>query len=157
MTSIELNSRRAVRVFLPTPSAFEQRKTAAPNTLLCPYPNPLEENQHILPGKGIIWEHEPPFPLRTRCLHCVAQVAGLVGPPVGEPQTVLAKVVAHNEYQECWYLYAACMFSWGTMETRQGEIRLTLMYADTNFRTLNGSIKAATPLKRIKMIKPTRP
>ena len=37
------------------------------------------------------------------------------------------------------------------------QLSLTLMYADTNLRTLNGSMKALTPLKRIRIMQPTKP
>jgi hypothetical protein len=36
-------------------------------------------------------------------------------------------------------------------------LRLTLMYADTNLRTLNGSRKADRPLKKVKMMQAAMP
>ena len=66
------------------------------NTLLQPYPYPLQKGDHVLPCKAVVRELEPTLALRTRCLHGVAQVAGLVGPPVRQPQAVLPKVVSNN-------------------------------------------------------------
>lgn len=88
-------------VFFPTRRITREMKSRTPELLLHPHPDPVEERQHVLSRKAIVWKLKPPLSLQARGLHSVAQVAGLVGPPVRESQPVLAEVVSQDEYQEC--------------------------------------------------------